>query len=267
MSEVDPKVSAVEDVGPHLLGRVPAPPDDRDWKMSTAPETDPLDAALNALLASRSVAAATKQWAKLIQARVVGGVTPPPPPAPVTGDVIWADVIQLDQGQTPHCVGFGCAGWCDSAPVEDKLQNADGHAIYYECKVLDGEPKVEDGTSVHSGAKALSNRGRMQAGYYWAQTIGDVTTWLDTKGPVIFGTDWYDAMFSPDASGYVKPTGSIAGGHCFLALGHLKGEDAILFQNSWGPNWGLKGRFKMKLADAAMLLAAQGEACAGIENA
>ena len=42
-------------------------------------------------------------------------------------------------------------------------------------------------------------------------------------------------------------------------------EDGYLFQNSWGSSWGLNGRFKIKTADLASLLAAQGEACCTAE--
>jgi hypothetical protein len=77
-------------------------------------------------------------------------------------------------------------------------------------------------------------------------------------------------MFEPDQLGYVVPRGAVAGGHCYLALDDLAEEGAILFQNSWGPDWGLHGRFKMKYADVEKLLRGSdpmwpGEACAATE--
>jgi hypothetical protein len=74
-------------------------------------------------------------------------------------------------------------------------------------------------------------------------------------------------MFKPDANGYIKPTGSYAGGHCWVWLGNLISEEAAFCLNSWSAQWGLKGYFKVKFSDMATLLGQQGEACAAVELA
>ena len=252
--------------------RMPSPPDDRDYKMADVLKEDPLDVTFAALMASSTVATATKRWAQVVTGLLKAAPAPAPnpgpgpAPSPVPGvpDLIWADPIQLDQGQTNHCVGFGWAGWGDADPVDDEYQNADADRIYYECKIIDGEPNQENGSTVRSGAKAMTNRGRVGS-YVFAASIDEIRQWLQLHGPVVFGTDWTNDMFQPDAQGYVRPTGPVAGGHCYLALGDLTSEDAVLCENSWGLGWGLKGRFKMKWADFAELFANQGEACAGTE--
>jgi hypothetical protein len=165
-------------------------------------------------------------------------------------------------------VGFGWAAWGNTAPVEDTYQNADGNAIYYDAKVIDGEPKAEDGSSVRSGAKAMQNRKRLSA-YAFASSIDQVVEWLTNHGPVVFGTNWTNDMFTKDADGFVHPTGSVAGGHCYTAIGYHpakvlgngKTVEAIEYDNSWG-TW---GRFFMTVEDAAKLLASQGEACLTLE--
>jgi len=261
-----------DSIGPHLLGRTPSPPDDRDYKMADVLKQDPLDVTFAALLASPSVASATKRWAQVVTGLMKTAPTPAPNPtpapapvpAPVSPDLVWSDPIQLDQGNTNHCVGFGWAGWGDADPVEEKYENADADAIYYECKVIDGEPAQEDGSTVRSGAKAMQNRSRLQS-YVFAGSIDEIRQWLQFHGPVVLGTDWTNDMFQPNAQGYISPTGPVAGGHCYLALGDLVSEDAVLCENSWGANWGLSGRFKMKWADFQRLFAAQGEGCAGTE--
>jgi Papain family cysteine protease len=227
-------------VGPHLLGRVPSYPDERDWT------PDQLHR----------------------MARMALELSPPPLLGiDFAGDATpaWEDLIQLDQGQTGHCVGFGWAGWGDATPVTDTFQNADGDAIYYECKVIDGEPLAETGSNVRSGAKAMQNRQRLTA-YAFATDLAQVDEWLNNHGPVVFGSDWYHDMFTPDPQGWVTATGTIDGGHCFLCLDKLDAEDGYLFQNSWGSSWGLSGRFKIKSADLAMLLASGGEACLAAES-
>jgi hypothetical protein len=256
-------------IGPHLLGRVPSPPDDRDYKMADVLKEDPLDATFAALMASPQVAAATKRWAQVVTGLLKATPAPnpqpsPPTPGPAERDSVWADPIQLDQGQTNHCVGFGWAGWGDADPVADQYQNADADQIYYECKVIDGEANQENGSTVRSGAKAMKNRGRVGS-YVFAASIPEIRQWLQLHGPVVFGTDWTEDMFRPDAKGYIHPTGSVAGGHCYLALGDLTSEDAVLCENSWGASWGLGGRFKMKWADFDRLFSQGGEACGATE--
>lgn len=274
-------MSATDNLGPHLLGYVAPAPDERDYSLEVfLAGGDDLDAAFDALVKSHA-AVATKAWAKVAQAHIrklEGGVNPTPAPTPVptptpvpvptptpAGDVLWGDPDQLDQGQTGHCVGFGCAQFCNTDPINDHYADADGHAVYYEAKVIDGEPNAENGSSVHSGIKALKNRGRVGT-YAWTSSLATIKAWVQSKGPVVVGTDWMNDMFSPDASGFVKPTGALAGGHCYLIVGWSH-DDVITFQNSWGSSFGLNGRFKMHAADFQTLVVSGFEACATVELA
>lgn len=267
------------DVGPHLLGRVPNDPDDRDYKMRTlldTPKTVPteLDLALDAVIASHT-SRSVKRWAQIVT-KILQPVPPPnpgpapEPPAPPSPNPDpsptqnpWRSDYQLDQGETGHCVGFGWAQWGDTSPVNDSFVDDDGHRIYYDCKVIDGETGQENGSQVRSGAKAMKNYGRIDA-YVFAETMDDIEEWVKTKGPIVVGTDWTYDMFNPDEKGYVKPTGGFAGGHCYLLVG-WDDKDILTFQNSWGKGFGLNGYFKMRAADFSTLLAAAGDACAGVE--
>jgi hypothetical protein len=269
-----------KEIGKHLLGRIPNEPDDRDFTVKFLQEASPLEIALAKLEASKAVAPATKAFAKslvdFLEPSPGPTPTPDPTPAPTpaptpdptpvpTSDVQYADKDQLDQGDTGHCVGFGWAQWGNTDPINDNFTNADGDAIYYECKVIDGEPKQENGSQVRSGAKAMQDRKRDSA-YAFASSLDEIKAWVQSgKGPVVIGSDWYNDMFDPDSKGFVKPTGGVAGGHCFLLVGDLESEGAFLFQNSWGKSWGLNGYFKMKYADFNKLLQAQGDACVCVE--
>jgi hypothetical protein len=175
----------------------------------------------------------------------------------------WEDLIVLNQGRTNHCVGFGWAGWGDSAPIEDKFKNTDANKIYYEAKVIDGQPNQENGSSVRSGAKAMKNRGKLNA-YGFAKTISEIDEWLNNHGPVVMGTDWTNDMFTPDPTGLVHATGSVAGGHCWL-LRYKVTPITYRARNSWGTRWGAKGDFFIGVADLEMLLAAKGDACLSLE--
>lgn len=266
------------DVGPHLLGRKPSPPDLRDYRLAnfygigqaSVAATDE-ELALAAISELQKTTITYKNWAsrkysdvtvthwwKAFNAlsQIVGS-----PPVP-SNDRSWAANFQLDQGDTGHCVGFGWAGWGDAEPVIDKYVNADGDDIYYECKTIEGDPQGEDGAYPRDGAKAMKARGRLTT-YAAAASVSDAIDWLRAKGPVVVGTDWTADMFKPDANGFIKPTGSYEGGHCYLLYGI---EDTTLtFKNSWGAGWADNGSFYMTVSDFTTLMESYGEAWASVE--
>lgn len=263
------------------LGRNPSTPDSRDYDLANYLKSPPpvvpleevgppidINTALSQLMTNRAVAQATKNWAKLAT-EAINALNPPPvpapqPPAPVGVDQVWRTPIVLDQGETPHCVGFGWADWGNTEPTFDSYINDDANKVYYECKVIDGEPNQEDGSDVRSGAKAMKARSKLNA-YAFAKTLDVAEQFVKTQGPVVVGTDWLENMFTPDNHGYVPASGSLAGGHCYLWIGVIETEDAYQFLNSWGAGWGLAGKFKMKKNDFASLFANLGEACAAVE--
>lgn len=284
---IAPEVSAIEDIGPHLLARKRPHPDRQagDFRLERVLEkgsVSPLDLALDAMINGSHGAAQVRAWAKIATSLIdqiapspapIPTPTPPPPPPtptptptptppPPSGAVDWTDTeTKLDQGQTGHCVGFGEAQWGNTLPVDDKEDNAAGHANYYRCKIIDGEPKAEDGSSVHSAASDLVATGRLSV-YAWASTTAAMITWVTQHGPLIMGLDWYNDMFNPDPSGLVVPTGGIAGGHCFVCVGYDPATNRFKYLNSWSDQWGpIGGYFYMNEADQAMLLASSGAEC------
>lgn len=231
------------------LGRVPSPHDPRDYKMHKA----------------LKLPWYTRLW-RWIQKLFEEGEPIPPPPGPDPLDFIWEQGVQLDQGATPHCVGFGSAHWLSAMPVEDPgVTDQIGHSLYYSCKIEDGEPGEENGTYVRSAAKVLKNLYRVDS-YYFAERWDEILSWLRIYGPVIMGTDWYDEMFDPDSDGVVHVGGRIAGGHCWLVIGDLPSQKMVICQNSWGPEWGDRGRFKLHYDDLAVLFLDYGEACGALEQ-
>ncbi len=267
------------------LGRIPNVLDGRDWKVADHIDTAQVlatftpgsiaavDATLKTLHSSRVFHfAALLGWADAVTAYLHAGPSPTPTPVPVPTAVVWTDAAQLDQGSTPHCIGFGWAQRFNTLEAADPdaatfagYVNADGDAIYYECKVIDGEPGQENGSQVRSGAKAMQARGKL-ANYAFAASVDEIKAWLLAKGPVVVGTDWLTGMDSPDAAGLVTVGGSVRGGHCYVADAYDPNTDLIRFQNSWG-TWGLNGYFYAKASDWAKIGPGRGgDACVTIES-
>jgi hypothetical protein len=164
-------------------------------------------------------------------------------------------------------VGFGCAGFVATAqaqaPSNPAITNADGIRIYQEAKVYDGQPGQENGSTIRSGGKALLHDEKVIAAYAFA-TYDQAKTWVQTKGPVVLGIDWYSGMFTPQA-GVIYPTGTLAGGHCILWRGVDMGERCLL-RNSWGAEWGRGGDCYIEGSDLATLLNRGGEALVAVKS-
>ena len=171
----------------------------------------------------------------------------------------------LDQGETPHCVGFSMADWGICEPVIDPYGNPDGDRFYYLCKAVDGEPKAEDGSTVRSAAKVLQQLGKIKA-YAFAANMTEIKYWLLNRGPVIMGTVWTNDMFTPDSSNHIHPTGAVAGGHAYLVNEWTAGG-FLGIQNSWGTAWGRNGKAYISAKDFTKLFRHGGECLAAVELA
>jgi len=265
------------------LGRVPNVPDDRDWtpeklhaRLEAAKEKAPqpddalLDKTVREAIDEGSPFFTT--WNGILQLwRWIKDILHRKPKPTPTDVPAWRDLVVLDQGNYGTCVGNGWAGFLAAAPIEDPgVDETLARAIYYESTIIGGSPDDPDapgggqqGSSVRDGAKAVKNRGKLAA-YAFASDLSQVDEWLNNHSSVVFGTNWYTSMFSPDANGWIKISGQVEGGHCFLCLDKLDAEDGYLFRNSWG-DWGQNGNFKMKTADVKRLLSESGDACLAAE--
>jgi hypothetical protein len=177
----------------------------------------------------------------------------------------WAALAPLDQGQTPQCVAFSWKGWLRTSPIHTTT-GPGTQFIYDECQKVDGWPLPHDGSSVRAGAQIINGLGYI-ANYVWATTPDELKTWVLTKGPVVVGTIWTKDMFTPDANGTVKPTGSVVGGHAYLITGYSRVSGRYRCLNSWGSGWGKKGSFWIKDSDLySIIFSNEGEACAAVEQ-
>lgn len=198
-------------------------------------------------------------------------------PANVRRDKLWNVGPILDQGREGACVGFGWTAEALSTPTAVKLDrmaapvphepNAFALNLYHTAQKLDDEPGEDyEGTSVLAGAKAMTQFGLLKE-YRWALSIDDVINAIIHRGPVVLGIEWHQQMY--DAPGGVLTLGGpVVGGHCITAVGYrtakssrISGEETIILQNSWGPDWGIHGLAEIRVSDVKALLSNQGEAC------
>lgn len=181
----------------------------------------------------------------------------------------WPCKQVLNQGNSGSCVGHGIAHELIAYPAEVKGINHQfaEEKIYWEAQKIDewdggaypGATPEYEGTSVLAGIKIAKKLGYFD-GYYWALGLNDLLLGLSYHGPAVLGIYWTQDMFNPDAKGFIKPTGQVAGGHCLLANQINISGGWIGLHNSWGEEWGIKGAAKMLFKDMDKLLRMDGEA-------
>lgn len=186
----------------------------------------------------------------------------------------------LDQGNTGTCEGHAWRDFLRCAPTQTKT-GPSAWDIYRaailldpwasndaEATLPDNDPGLDGGTDTRSPAAYLTTLGRLKS-YLWAFTLADTTAWILRNGPVVFGTNWYGSMFTPDAEGIVRitPNAKVEGGHAYCGRG-VDSKRGLVgpIINSWGTGWGLKGQFYVPYEDMERLIAEDGEVCTAVEQ-
>ncbi len=173
-----------------------------------------------------------------------------------------------DQGSTSQCVAYAWTAWLEDGPVlqPGKPSPTFMAELYAECQRSDEwEGQDYDGTSVRAGAKVLQSRGLIES-YLWGTDLDTVVDTVLTLGPVVMGTNWTEAMFTPDAQGVIRYRGSVVGGHAWKVDGVNRRTGMARAKQSWGRDWGLRGGFWVPFEDLERLIVEDGEACLAIER-
>ena len=173
-----------------------------------------------------------------------------------------------DQGNTPQCVGYAWSHWIDDGPIihAGKRPNVNPTTLYRESQKRDQWPGENyNGTSVRGGAKYLQEIGKIKS-YLWAFDVQTLMNTVLTQGPVVVGTNWYYNMFFPDRNGLIRASGRWMGGHAYVINGVNTKTQLFRIKNSWGRNWGQRGRAFISFSDMTRLIREGGEICLGTEN-
>lgn len=170
----------------------------------------------------------------------------------------------LDQGQTGSCTGHAAAHALETRPMyQRKFYTHDDAMRFYSLGTQNDEwvgneyPPVDDGSSALGVCKGLKIIGEISGythSFSLAQTLGALVL-----SPVMIGINFYEDMFRLNSGGFMVPGGAIAGGHEMCLVGINTTGNYVTGINSWGPGWGLKGRFKMAFSDLGRLLSEDGD--------
>lgn len=205
------------------LGRVPSPPDARDHPLA---------------LHVPRLASAIVELPAAFYTRFYGPV--------------------LNQGDSSRCVGYGSALIRTTTQFRDarRLVGFDADELYARCKEVDGWGG--DGTYPRVALEILRKRGMIATSSPVAADVGqarridayarltsldEVKVAIRAFGAAGIGSPWYRSWFTPGADGLLPKPDVDAGGHFWTAVGWSDRRRAVRAQNSWGPEWGDRGRF------------------------
>lgn len=181
-------------------------------------------------------------------------------------DRTWRRGEAYDQGQTSQCVAFTGKGILNSAPISSLVpysvrRKFSTQEFYDGAQLHDQWPGVGyDGTSARGLMRYLSSVGLVKE-YRWCFGLQDVLATLAHYGPVALGVNWYESMFYPKGEdGLLSVEGPVVGGHEVELIGLDISEHTVIGMNSWGEEWGDRGRFRLSWVDLDRLLKEDGDA-------
>jgi hypothetical protein len=189
-------------------------------------------------------------------------------PAPMAAQVVSVKhrltALPLDQEahrcSTAHAV-CGAVGSADSS--SPAVTSTAAVRIYERAKALEApgtELSSEEGSSGLMACKAALSLGLIGS-YQHAFGIDHALRALVLQ-PVITGFTWYSSFDHPDpGTGRVEITqdAAIRGGHEVIADEIDAENELVWFWNSWGPDYGIGGRFCMTFDTWARLLEDRGD--------
>lgn len=171
----------------------------------------------------------------------------------------------FDQADLGSCTGNAMAGALMTGPLYvhgRELTEKDAVALYASATKLDTisghYPPEDTGSSGLAVAKAAKRAGYIKE-YKHAFGTNSALSAL-TLGPIIIGIGWYEGFDEPQGSdAELVISGDVRGGHELVLDGIDVKSGLVKGTNSWGVNWGNRGRFSMSFGTFKRLLAERGD--------
>lgn len=173
-----------------------------------------------------------------------------------------------DQGSEPSCTAQAAIGTLRTGNHNRKSfeqfaeydEVTERFNLYRAAQQVDPWPGDDyEGSSTDAPFRVLRDRGVIDV-WKWLFGEDELREWVRWYGPAAIGIEWHYDMFEPDDLGYIYPTGGLAGGHAISVVGYESKSGSYELVNSWGLGWGKFGRCRIRQANMASLLAADGEA-------
>lgn len=183
-----------------------------------------------------------------------------------------SNIPALDQGDLGQCTGAAALKCLSYDPFYSQLNRrfpafrwdiSTATQIYSFNTQNDSfagtYPPEDTGSDGLASGDTLKKLGWI-SGYQHAFGFADLLSALQV-GPVSMGSNWYSSMSTPTSAGEVRITSSafLEGGHQYCLDGVDVAQQRVWGQQSWGPNWGLGGRFWMSYKTTQRLLSESGD--------
>lgn len=170
----------------------------------------------------------------------------------------------LDQGQVGSCTAEALVQWLNTTPGHQRgtvlHRQPLALELYAAETVLQGGPVYPPADPGGSGLAVC--QAAVQAGLItnYTHAFGlDHARAAVALGPLLVGTNWHEAMFTPSVDGFLEAKGPVVGGHEYLCTGYDPRWKVWRFLNSWGPGWAKRGTFYLTEDTFSSLLAAEGD--------
>jgi hypothetical protein len=178
-----------------------------------------------------------------------------------------------DQKSCGSCVSFGTNAAIEAAyNIVNKLTNANFDLSEWDLFSRIGN--CDDGAEIEDGCKAAqdgicselcwpynpSKPGKACAdranqltkivSYTHRNTDEEIKDWIANYGPMIWGLDVYDDFMSYTEGVYKQNSNILDGGHCICVVGYHDADASTpegywIIKNSWGPEFGEEGYFRI----------------------
>jgi C1A family cysteine protease len=89
-------------------------------------------------------------------------------------------------------------------------------------------------------------------GWHAIADVGQMKTWISTRGPLSTCFTVYNDFFAYRSGVYRHVDNTVAGGHCVSVVGYSDVSGCWICKNSWGPSWGASGFFSIAYGDSGI---------------